>query len=412
MSGSISNRPAGLSDPIVWAILTAAAAVRLAVVLTCGTLGEDRDAYISLADGLVNRGQYGVFGPTAFRPPLYPILIAPFELFAPSAAGLLRGVLNVVCGVSTVALAADLGASSGGRDAGRIASGLAACSPLAVLYCGYSMTEIVCGCLLTTAVWLAMRCQRSERLRDAVLLGLTLGLGALCRPTVWPAAFLVLLVLAADRRWRIVAVVAAAMVVTVSPWPIRNAVAMGSPTVLTTHGGYTLALGNNDRFYDDVVHSDWGTVWTDGQSEWIDDELAVAATRGVTGEYGLDAFHKTRAIEVVRRRPRDFAAACWLRLRRFWSPVPVSASVGPALGIALWTYGFTVIALVAVGSFRSTATWQTKLLLWAAPAAFCVVHLFYWSNARMRLPIEPCLFVLAGLAATRRSGQRPEVTGR
>ncbi|MFX9077435.1 hypothetical protein ABTN32_20465, partial [Acinetobacter baumannii] len=51
-------------------------------------------------------------------------------------------------------------------------------------------------------------------------------------------------------------------ILTVSPWLVRNWLVFGVPILTTTHGGYTLLLGNNSVFTQDVVQQPWGTVWS------------------------------------------------------------------------------------------------------------------------------------------------------
>ena len=47
-----------------------------------------------------------------------------------------------------------------------------------------------------------------------------------------------------------------------APWAIRNQIVVGRPIVSTTHGGYTLLLGNNPSFYDHLRTAPRGTVWS------------------------------------------------------------------------------------------------------------------------------------------------------
>ena len=46
--------------------------------------------------------------------------------------------------------------------------------------------------------------------------------------------------------------------------PGRHAIALifGVPVWTTTHGGYTLALANNEVYYRDVLNGSPGAVWT------------------------------------------------------------------------------------------------------------------------------------------------------
>ena len=397
-------------DRWLLAIVGVGVAIRVALVLRDpSTLAIDTDAYLSLASGLAETGQFGIDRPTAFRPPLYPLLLTPIEWLEPSetVANLLRGLLNVAFAAGTIATTLACGRlldDTRGALVGGVAAALVAVSPLGVQYSRFAMTETLCGLLVTVAVWLSLRWIRIDAIsrRDAVALGVALGLGALCRPTVWPFAAIVLTVLTmrfARRREALtrVPLVAAALSAVVLPWVVRNALSVGKSTPLTTHGGYTLALGNNDAFYREIVHAPWGTVWTDGQVRWIEAELSQARGVGMDGELELDAYFRDRAVDAIRSSPGDFAAACWLRLRRFWSPAPVTVSLTSPLGLSLLAFGLTVAGLASFGVVRCwRRDWVRIAIVLAGPVAFTAVHLIYWSNARMRLPIEPCAFLLAG----------------
>ena len=47
----------------------------------------------------------------------------------------------------------------------------------------------------------------------------------------------------------------------ISPWVVRNLVVFNHPILMTTHGGYTLLLGNNSSFYEFLRNGEWGQTW-------------------------------------------------------------------------------------------------------------------------------------------------------
>jgi hypothetical protein len=62
-----------------------------------------------------------------------------------------------------------------------------------------------------------------------------------------------------------------ATLVTLLPWAARNTVVLGTPVWTTTHGGYTLALANNEVYYAEVVNGPPGEVWSGpNQRKWFD----------------------------------------------------------------------------------------------------------------------------------------------
>jgi hypothetical protein len=186
---------------------------------------------------------------------------------------------------------------------------------------------------------------------------------------------------------------------------VRNWIVLGQPVLTTTHGGYTLLLGNNPVFYREVVAKPWGTVWHDAppeatQSAWFEsiNSAMLQADPPVTGELDRDRWMFDRAMATISEQPGQFLSACQLRFLRFWNVVPLgpsAESVPPLIrkGTAMF-YGVVTLGLV-VGLFRlrrhELETWMPVLLLLAS---FTLVHLVYWSNARMRAPLVPAIALL------------------
>jgi hypothetical protein len=121
------------------------------------------------------------------------------------------------------------------------------------------------------------------------------------------------------------------------------------------------------------------------------------------------------AWRTIRAHPGQFARACLRRAVSFWNIVPnvrSDASLSlPAFRLvgAYYCILFTAFAggLACVLSGRVCRShWLSPVLL---IAGFALVHLLYWSDARMRAPVTPEIALLAAcgaeqlwLAATRR----------
>src|SRR5690606_35279243 len=75
-------------------------------------------------------------------------------------------------------------------------------------------------------------------------------------------------------------VVFAVVAMIVGGWTLRNQRRLGQPIWATTHGGYTLLLGNNPPFYDYVRHGRFGVAWDAGDffRKW--ERRALADPRG------------------------------------------------------------------------------------------------------------------------------------
>jgi 4-amino-4-deoxy-L-arabinose transferase-like glycosyltransferase len=359
---------------------------------------EDPDNYLRLAAALAEgRGYVWDGRPTAYRPPLYPLVLAPLVAAFGGGArlGWAIGGLHAVLGAATVVLTARTARRWGlGPGPALVAAIVVAFDPVLVSQSRMVMTETLTAFLLAAS----LAALALDGPRGAALGGLALGLSALCRPSTLPAAGLLAaaatLVGPGSRAGRLYhgAIVGLTTMAVLAPWAVRNARVLGEPVWTTTHGGYTLALANNPTYYAEVVNGPAGAVWSGAnQKRWFD---AIGPTVAGLSEPAADRRLRDGALAFLRRRPRDFARATAARLCRFWSVVPAGA-VYPGwvrAGVALWTIPLWM-ALVAGLSRRRTWQWPritAPFLLLALTA----VHAVYWTDMRMRAPLVPAIALI------------------
>jgi len=424
------------------ALLALAALVRIAAAWHwSGNLDDDRDVYRALALGIVEGRGFSSPGstvPTAYRPPLYPLLLAAtsgaYSTFAVAA-------LNVVFGTATVGfvLAAARQLRMPQRAAA-FAGLITAIDPLLVYYTSFPMTETLCTCLLTACLWTALRMQATtgtSQLRWGAICGVLLGLTALCRPTVWACAVVMFAVWAwslwrrshrvgenanpqamsddvttrsgAVRVTAIVTLLLAA-VLTVAPWGLRNWRVFDRPIITTTHGGYTVLLGNNPAYYREVVRQRLGVVWDGshgaGQAAWAAELNREMIAAGLFGEVERDQWMSAQARRAIVAEPESFVRACLRRFLHFWSLRPsvrVDGSTPRIFDLGVAVYYCLTFALAACG-FARIVSGRVNRALWVTPvlliAGFVAVHLVYWTDARMRAPVTPEIALLASIAWT------------
>ena len=422
-----NSPPSALRVSIVAGLILLALLFRVAVLAVDGErLQSDPDGYVRLARMLAaGNGYVATDGarPTAFRPILYPLLLAvPLSVGCSPAVAV--GFWNLVSGVLLVAATIGLARLSGIRRTGIFAAGvIAACNPLLLRYASEPMTENVSAALTAMSLFFAgqylatLRTAGRPAVGRAIPLGVLLGLGALCRPvTLVTCAFLTAAFLMAalgshsgDGRMTrrktfgqslLVAVLPALIAaVTVSPWIFRNAIHFGQLIPATTHGGYTLLLGNNPVFFERVV-SGKQTVW-DGDSlrRWqrqLHDDMQADGINPAD-EVASDAWMYRRAFRVIREQPGTALQAAVLRWRRFWALRPSATTENlPGLltgGTAVWCVLIGVGLLGSLAELRRPGT--LLRVLWLVVLSFLLVHTFYWTNTRMRAPLTGVLAVLS-----------------
>ncbi len=396
------------------ALLLATIIVRtVSLVLWPDALAADPDGYRAIAENLVQHQTFGNHdSPTAYRPPLYPLLLVPCVAMA-SNSRLAIGALHVALGLATVWFTYRLGRTCGLERWAWWAALLVALDPILLAQSALVMTETLAAFLaVASLVWIAQT-GRSDRVVHALAAGAFAGLAILCRPTFLPwacAAGLLFLVAkpAAMAKARLSLAFVGAMAVVVSPWAVRNQIHFGRPIVTTTHGGYTLLLANNPFFYEHLRRAPWGTVW---RSDAMDRQWSAEMPRGSPREeIHADRLAYAKAIQAIRNEPEMFCYACLVRIGRLFSPLPHQTVAEESMARRLSRYAVgiwytTVLALAVIGASVAARRWRDPSSLgWVSclllVVCFTAVHTLYWTDMRMRAPLMPAIAAFAA-AGTR-----------
>ncbi len=415
------NAAPRVSGWIVLLVVVAASGARAAACVAFSrNLSDDRDVYLAIATGVWGGRGFSApetSSPTAFRPPLYPLLLAPISKPDQQVA---RGALHLALAAGMV-LAVFWLAWLSGLSRGRqvVAALLVALDPLLVYYSTLPMTETLAAAasalLLATGTAACKAWQVRQRTLFCALGAVAFGVCVMTRPTYWAFAACVCVFGVVQERWGardperhaprlldwvIGCVLAVAMI---APWTVRNWLVMGRPILTTTHGGYTLLLGNNEAYYDEVVRQPFGTVWDGshgpGQQAWAAGLVDEMRAGGIKGEIESDRWMKARAWQSIREQPGVFLTACLRRFLSFWSVRPHADSASTAGRALSWFsaayYSVLWIALAA-GMWNAVRQGGCAVeLCLLLIAAFVLAHLVYWTDARMRAPIMPAVAVLA-----------------
>jgi 4-amino-4-deoxy-L-arabinose transferase-like glycosyltransferase len=407
-------------------VLLTALLVRLAVVgFQFESLSAtDRDNYRAIAVNLVEDGTYSLEAdPTAFRPPVYPLILS-LGLYLGISHGIWVGGIHILFGVLTVFLTYRVALTISREPVALLAAVLVCIDPILLNQSILTMTETTATLLGILAIWILVRMVNNTSKLNIVLTGVTLGVAGLCRPTFFVFAALGLLVLmfSTTVSWkeqlRTNLLVGCCLLVTIAPWVIRNQISLGSPVLTTTHGGYTLLLGNNPLFYEhlDQPMSTYGAQHFDrGVRRFNISEnpsynfwgpRAMGQTKVISrNEIERDRFHYEVAKYHISQHPQLFARSIVRRVGKLWSPLPNAGSSNEStsrfiLRLAVGSWYLTLFAVVFLFSVRQSNKWlATPMLLGIVMIlAFSCVHAVYWSDMRMRAPLMPTLYLAAALA--------------
>ncbi|MDA0810243.1 MAG: glycosyltransferase family 39 protein [Planctomycetota bacterium] len=406
--------------PVIAWILAVACLLRVtAVVVRFENLQVDRDVYLSIAQNLLEgNGFCSTPGqPTAYRPPLYPLFVAACT-YAGGIAVL--GLVQILIGTATVWLTWHLaGRCQFSKLTAAIAATLVAIDPLLIEYTTQAMTETLSTFLVT--ILLVATLWNGNSLAKSVVVGVLFGLAALCRPSIWAFGAIAGTVWVignwrsllggeesgsqvSSKHTKVGVGCILAVAITISPWVIRNASVFGRPILMTTHGGYTLLLGNNETFFNEVVADDapWSAV---SLSNWQSENERHLSAIGIatTDEVLRDAELSRMAKQWILSNPLKFVQSCSLRVQRFWACRPsVSVGVPTWLILGVRAYYLATFSMAAIGFIGLRGIWFKHWSLPVMVVTLTLVHSVYWSNARMRSAIVPVI-ALAAAAAFQRS---------
>lgn len=400
-------------------------------------LRNDTDSYLILATNLARHGVFGKAAspgdaeiiPTACRPPFYPVLLSLVADDSGEITLARTAVLNFALGLLTVAMvwAFVRKAAPDQPLAAVVAVLLIGLDPMLVFFSSQAMTETPAACVAAASCWLFALAIESNRLAPVLGLGAVLGAATLTRTTFLPLLPLALVALLWFRsrsaqggvkrllpgmRAAVMLVLGALLVV--GPWMVRNHRIFGRPFVTTAHGGYALAVANSPDYLSYVAsggrqRGPWSLETFDARLARDYPELSAYDSHGRTrpsgphDELAMDSFLYKLAFEWIGADPRAFAYLAADRLAQFWNPVPHKSESRESMaqfvvrmGFGAW-YATCFLAaftgLLVVGRRLEKSPW-----LW--PAVICLVftgiHLFFWTNLRMRAPVMPCV---AGFAS-------------
>lgn len=411
-------------------------------------LRADPDGYRHIAYHLL---AHGVFGrdaeseaqpaPTAYRPPLYPLLLSAIAAGDARIPSVNVAIAQVLLGVATVGVTLLLGLRLGLGPWSLLAAGIVAADPILLNQSALVMTETLATLLGVLCLWLLARLHSVPSLANAALGGTTIGLAILCRPTFLPWLLPVAMIVAWNsdgwqRKLLHLATLIGCAALVLTPWTVRNYLIFGKPIATTTHGGYTLLLGNNESYYSWVRAGKPIAAWDarslkDGQAyvkassqNWNDHSQGTQHAELVYDAACYDEAHRT-----IRRQPGMFVALSAYRVAQLWSPLPNLTTADESglrrvlrYPVAAWYSGVFAMALAAAfASRQSSATWKSLVAQWLGSPwiqgvtlclVFTAIHSVYWSNLRMRAPLMPfiaCAAAAAGAEMALRWGRRDPI---
>lgn len=410
---------AGSPGPIPWMVAVyvgvAALAIRVVTVLAHTlTLAPTSDAadYQRLAVSLATGHGWGVShyapggGPTAFRPPLYPLFLAGvYKVFGVHVT--LARLSGACLGALAVVLLVALTSMLWGRRIGLVAGMLAAVFPPLVMASTALMSEALAVPLELAALAAVVAYRRTRWTGWAVLGGGALGAAVLTRPNVAVLVVpMVWLVLVRPRRWRPIAaalaIVLTGTLVTV-PWLVRDRLVFHQWVPLTTQTGVVVAGTYN---HTSATYRADPAAWI--PFPWDKADAALVAKHRSAREPELSSLLQSSAATYARTHPGYVAEVVFQNTRHLFDLVPLSqtrASTAFAYGVPpSWGDVDAVSALaalaLALGGIVASRRRRSgvPLAYWSAPDLVWITTAALQGMPRLRATLDPFLLQLAAVA--------------
>lgn len=380
------------------------------------------------------------------------LLAAAYRVFG---GGLLVApVVNAVVGTLLVVVVHRLSLRAMTVNRARVAAFITATHPGLIVYSAVLMNELLCALLVLGGAWIAVR---QLRWSSTVLAGIAFGLATLVRPSAILAAPLVALLLPLPRLSAIHRGIVASAVafLTVLPWTARNCRVMDGCALVSTNGGWNLAIGAltpTGRFH--ALHASDGCPVVTGQVQqdrcWAEvGERVIAADplhwlSLVPKKLGQTYDHESFAVEYLREAdPTGWPESRRVAGRALLTAIHQMLLVAAALGLValpsprrVGGLGSVVqtMLLLAVLGFAGYAASGDEHPFWILPAVLpllaivplpgapplpnvdrflvgwifvtTLTHAAFFGDDRYHLVVTPALAILAA-SALRRLTARP-----
>jgi len=411
-------------NKLLW-LLLAVCVFRTTILLILGdqfsaNLEHDVDRYLHLGKTLADSSSYRLHNePTAFRPILYPLLIAA-GLKIGLAAKIWVMILHVVLAVGTVWLTFCLGRHIKDEKTGWFAGILVMIDPILLHQSTWIMTETLATFLAVLTMLRVAKLLENPGVLNTLLAALSFSLAGYCRPTFYAYALLtlilLLLILQTSLLKRLITsfAIGSLILLTLLPWIHRNYKLFDKPILATTHGGYTLLLGNNPLYYQQLnqdvsIYSaeefDEGVrrfnISENPGYDFWSAEASLKQPIVNRNEAERDSFTYAVAFHHIKESPVDFALSCLTRVKAFWTPLPAAMperSDTERYVIGIW-YALIYLFVLNFTLFHFRQWFHSGLFAgFCIALSFTLIHAVFWSNMRMRAPIVPLLCLVAAVS--------------
>ncbi len=403
----------------VWVILAIALVLRLtAVALTWDTpVTLDPQDFSRTAASIAqghgyppsNRAPGG--GPSAFRPPGYPVFLAGVYALVGNSAPAAGRLAGALLGTLSVALIGLIALRLWGKRVGMLALGIAAAAPSLAILSTALISEALFVPVMLAAVLSALEARRSKRrYRWLIGTGVLVGVASLTRTNglILLVPFSLAFAPTRSRRrlgsWVPPVVFVITVLLTVAPWTVRNWIVFHTFIPVSDESGYTLA-GTYNRVSRAARRTP--ALWIEAEHgkspEYAQILRTATARRWNEVTYGNHL--QAAAIHDIESDPGYVVkVAYWNTIRTLdlgESGIAVhnlrdtDIPLGPALLVIITS---PLLLVLALGGLLTRRARHVQRWLWLVPLCMAT-SVFVTGFIRFRAPIDPFLVMPIAVAA-------------
>jgi len=322
--------------------------------------------------------------PTAHWSYLYSLYVAAVYAIAghhPLVARLIQVMLSGL----QIWFVYRIGARVFGEWVGLIAAALTAVYAYFIFFNATLMTQTFYIIAVLAAIDLTLALMENPTRRKWILLGITLGIGALLRQTLLIFAPLLFASIILTRRWQIRwrdALIAIVVIgAFILPWTVYNYFTFHDFLLLNSNGGYWFYSSN---------HPNQGTNFNQSYAASLPDDL-----KGL-GEPAIDRALYRQGLEFIVADPVRFIQLSLSRVDDYFWFTPSEQSSLTSNLARIFSFAL-YLPFMLYGLWLSRHRWRVCIPLYLYVAFDTMLCLTTWAAPRYRLPSDAVLMVFAGL---------------
>lgn len=342
---------------------------------------DDEHEYWKMVDNFISgKGLMVAETLKAYRPPLYPLFLAVAVKIGAGILGI--RIVQALIGALTCIFIYILSKKIFNEKVAIFSGFISAVYPFFIFYTGFLLTETLFIFLVVMSVLTIVNLSQKDTSSNyGLLAGIVNGFAGLCRPTMelfFPFCLIFVLFSKDMLNLKIKKIVYACLgfILVLTPWIIRNYVAIGKFVPGTTMGGAVFWEGNNP-------YSEGGPCRYFPEGIWQIEETS------------RDRIFYRLTVECIKKDPVRFVKLLGKKFLRFWNIVPNAADYRGNLYRLISVFSFGILLpFFIVGILTSRHNRHAMFLLWII-IFFTVFHMIFLASIRYRVAIEPFVIMLA-----------------